>query len=292
MSAGSQRILCIGAAHWDIIARADGTVAVGDDLPGRITRRPGGVALNVAVGLARLGCHAGLAGVVGNDPDGMALMDQMRGVGVDCDQILQVEGATDGYVAIEDGDGSLVAAIADARLLDANASALSDRVIGTLEDVDTAFLDANLPAAEIARIVLRADLLGVEAVVNPVSPAKAHRLTGLFDGTRGPTVVCNLAEANVLTGRSDGCARDAAEALARRGSAIALVTAGGEPAALATSEGVVVANPPTVPPGASVTGAGDALLAAFLAAPDRSTNPEDALKAALQAAAEKMREST
>lgn len=292
MSADPRRILCIGAAHWDIIARADGAVAVGDDLPGRILRRPGGVALNVAVGLARLGCRAGLAGVVGKDADGVALMDQIQGVGVDCGQLLQVEGATDSYVAIEDRDGSLVAAIADARLLDANARVLADRVIGTLEDVDTVFLDANLPAAELARIVLHADAHCVEVVVNPVSPAKAHRLTGLFDGTTGRAVVCNLAEANVLTGRSDRCARDAAEAMAQRGSAIALVTAGGEPVALATPEVVVVANPPTVPLGASVTGAGDALLAAFLAAPDRSTNPEDALRAALHAAAEKMREST
>lgn len=292
MSADLRRILCIGAAHWDIIARADGTVAVGDDLPGRITRRPGGVALNVAVGLARLGCRASLAGVVGNDPDGVALIEEIRRVGVDCDQILQSEGATDNYVAIEDGNGSLVAAIADARLLDAKASLLADRVIGKLEDVDTVFLDANLPTAEIARIVQQADLLDVEVVVNPVSPTKAHRLTGLFDGTLGPAVVCNLAEANVLTGRYDHCARDAAQALAQRGSAVALVTAGGEAVALATSEIVVVESPPAVPQGASVTGAGDALLAAFLAAPDRSTNPEDALRSAMQAAAEKMREST
>lgn len=292
MSADPRRILCIGAAHWDIIARADGAVAVGDDLPGWITRRPGGVALNVAMGLARLRCRVGLAGVVGNDPDGMALMDQMRGVGVDCDLILQVEGTTDKYVAIEDRDGSLVAAIADARLLDASAGVLADRAIGELEDIDTAFVDANLPAAEIARIGQCAGACGVEVVVNPVSPAKAHRLTGLFDGTRGPAVVCNLAEANVLTGRLDGCAKDAAEALVRTGSDIALVTAGGEPVALATSEVVFVERPPAVPPGASVTGAGDALLAAFLAAPDRRTNPEGALRSALQAAEKKMREST
>ena len=36
-------ILCIGAVLWDIIGSTSGPVALGDDVPGRIARTPGGV---------------------------------------------------------------------------------------------------------------------------------------------------------------------------------------------------------------------------------------------------------
>ena len=225
-------------------------------------------------------------------PDGAALLDELRRLGIGRDGPLLADGATDSYVAIEGPDGGLIAAIADDRLLGAHANALADRAIAMLEGAGSVFLDANLPSAGMARIARHAVARGAEVVVNPVSPAKAPRLKPVLDALKGGAVVCNLAEANALTGQSDRCAGAAAQALIRQGFATALVTAGAEPAALATPEHIAVAHPPTVPPGASVTGAGDALCAAFLAFPDRATNPEGAFNAALLAAADRMREST
>ena len=46
-------ILCIGAMLWDVIGRAPRRMAPGADVPGRIRHIPGGVALNVALALAR-----------------------------------------------------------------------------------------------------------------------------------------------------------------------------------------------------------------------------------------------
>ncbi|MDB2369265.1 kinase, partial [Octadecabacter sp.] len=48
-------ILCIGSVLWDIIGRAPGQMRAGSDVPGRITRRPGGVAMNIAMTLAQFG---------------------------------------------------------------------------------------------------------------------------------------------------------------------------------------------------------------------------------------------
>ena len=47
--------LCVGAAHWDIIGRTAVPLPPGADVPGRVTRQPGGVAQNVARALAALG---------------------------------------------------------------------------------------------------------------------------------------------------------------------------------------------------------------------------------------------
>ena len=48
-------ILCIGSVLWDIIGRSPAAMRLGSDVPGRITRLPGGVAMNIAMTLARFG---------------------------------------------------------------------------------------------------------------------------------------------------------------------------------------------------------------------------------------------
>ena len=47
----ANRIVCIGSMHWDIIGTSPMSIDTGEDVPGTIVRRPGGVALNVARGL-------------------------------------------------------------------------------------------------------------------------------------------------------------------------------------------------------------------------------------------------
>jgi sugar/nucleoside kinase (ribokinase family) len=49
----SPDILCIGAVLWDVIGRTPGPMGVGADVPGRISRLPGGVAMNIAMTLRR-----------------------------------------------------------------------------------------------------------------------------------------------------------------------------------------------------------------------------------------------
>ena len=48
-------ILCIGSVLWDVVGHAEQPLGERPDVPGRIRRLPGGVALNIAMGLARFG---------------------------------------------------------------------------------------------------------------------------------------------------------------------------------------------------------------------------------------------
>jgi pseudouridine kinase len=63
-------ILCIGSVLWDVIGRCDMPMQAGNDMPGRITRLPGGVALNIAMTLRRFDLTPALLTVVGDDPEG------------------------------------------------------------------------------------------------------------------------------------------------------------------------------------------------------------------------------
>ncbi|MEM7188164.1 MAG: PfkB family carbohydrate kinase [Pseudomonadota bacterium] len=285
----SSRILCVGAAHWDLIARSESALRVGDDVPGRITSRPGGVAMNVALGLSAQGVKARLCSVIGDDDAGMSLIRHATAAGVDCGSVVRIKGAnTNRYMAIENGEGELFAAVADTGLLEAHSSHVADEVTRALEEVDTLFVEANLPETEIERITSRAAACGVEIVANPVSPTKAQRLSALLSQKCAPTIIANLEEVNALLKSAVDNASDAAVAILANGAGSALITNGARRATLATQAGLVTSAPFELERDASVTGAGDALLAAFLAFPDRQGDPRAALAAALRAAAKHM----
>ncbi|MEO1492349.1 MAG: PfkB family carbohydrate kinase [Pseudomonadota bacterium] len=282
-------MLCVGAAHWDIIGRTSTKLAMGDDVTGRVERRPGGVALNLALGLARHGIRVSLCSAVGDDAEGSALINHLENSGVASTYMARIEGAATGhYIAIEDDRKALFAAIADTALLDNSADTVVEQAISALASVSTVVLEANLAATALQKIAHHGAKAGARIIANPVSPAKAHRLGVLLSGDVAPTLVVNLAEACVLLERSFNTSIDAARALQARCTATALVTDGPRPAALATPDEVVTANPPQTPGAASITGAGDALMSAFLASQDRQDAPGDSLRFALSAAAAHM----
>ena len=57
MQTPSEDIICIGSVLWDIIGRSPRDMISGNDVPGRIRRIPGGVAMNIAMTLARAVCE-------------------------------------------------------------------------------------------------------------------------------------------------------------------------------------------------------------------------------------------
>ena len=70
----SRDILCIGSVLWDIIGRSDAEMKAGYDVPGHITRLPGGVAMIIAMTLGRFGLRPVLITAIGKDPEGDELV--------------------------------------------------------------------------------------------------------------------------------------------------------------------------------------------------------------------------
>jgi len=82
-------VLCIGSALWDVIASASANMRPGYDIAGTIQRRPGGVALNIAVALAAQGVYPELLSTIGDDADGDTLIAGLTGLGVSCKHVLR-----------------------------------------------------------------------------------------------------------------------------------------------------------------------------------------------------------
>ena len=75
-------IICIGSVLWDVIGRSASVMRQGSDVPGRISRLPGGVAMNIAMTLARFGMAPALLTAIGRDVEGDELIAACRARGL------------------------------------------------------------------------------------------------------------------------------------------------------------------------------------------------------------------
>lgn len=263
---------------------------LGADVPGQITRLPGGVAMNLAMTLARLGLRPALLTAIGQDREGQDLLAAATEAGLDTRFVHRPAGLpTDVYMAIEGANG-LIAAIADAQTLEAAGAAilapLQDGRLGAraVPYAGLIALDGNLTAALLAEIGHDPAFHAADLRLAPASPGKAERLRPLLPHPRA-TFYVNLEEAGLLLGQTFPRARAAAEALLAAGAARVLVTDGAAPVAEAQKGAPLIeASPPPVQV-RRVTGAGDTFMAAHIAAERRGEDRARALQSALAAAA-------
>ncbi|HET9223726.1 MAG TPA: PfkB family carbohydrate kinase [Roseiflexaceae bacterium] len=83
MKGKRQPIIAVGDLVWDVLAKPDQMLLPGGDTTGRIALAPGGSAANVAAWIARVGMPAGFVGMVGADPLGDLIVEDMRREGVE-----------------------------------------------------------------------------------------------------------------------------------------------------------------------------------------------------------------
>lgn len=282
-------VICIGAILWDVIGRAARDMPYGADRPGRISRLPGGVALNIAMALAHRGLSVELLAAVGRDHAGQELLEEAIGMGLGTDYVTKLDALpTDIYMAIEAG-GQLVAAMADAHSLEAAGASILDPLedgrLGSKADPwrGMVALDGNLTPELLGQIARGDWLATADLRIAPASPGKVTRLRP-FLGHAKATLYVNLEEAGLLSGQPWDNSADAAQDLHRRGLGRAVVTNGEDRAAVASDAGLFQAVPPKVDV-RRVTGAGDTFMAAHMAAEFHGADEEEALLAALDLAA-------
>ncbi len=285
----TSEILCIGSVLWDVIGRSASVMRQGSDVPGRITRLPGGVAMNIAMTLVRFGMTPTLLTAIGRDPEGDELVHACARLGMVTDHIYRSQDLpTDRYMAVEGANG-LIAAIADAHSLEAaGAKILRPLMHGPLGYENTPFegpvaLDGNLTQDLLEEIAQSPAFSRADLRVAPASPGKAERLLPFLKHARA-TLYVNLEEAGLLCQREFGDSESAAQGLLDRGALRVLVTDGGNSATVGSADGIQTQKPPSVLV-TRVTGAGDTFMAAHIAAEANGADSDAALTRALHAAA-------
>ncbi|MDE2789485.1 MAG: PfkB family carbohydrate kinase [Paracoccaceae bacterium] len=284
----TQPILCIGSMHWDLIGRTDAAVSTGADVPGRISRQPGGVALNVAIGLRRYDMEVVLLSAVGQDRDGDSLLAFASNRGVTVDHVQRMaERSTGRYVAIE-CRGQLHAAVADVRTVETAAARLLDPLTSgrlTSEQgpwTGTVVIDGNLPETLLQDWSVHPALSLADLRLVSASPAKVRRLRPFLE-LPGATLYLNRLEAGQMCGREFPTARAAVQTLSMFSPAHIVVTDGERGIAAKTGRQVLTVQPDGVRAIQS-TGAGDVFVAAHIHAESQQLSPMEALTVAARSA--------
>jgi len=252
----------VGGANVDLKARSAGRATPATSNPGHASMAPGGVGRNIAENLARLGDRVHLVSIVGRDALGDNLLEHTAAAGVRIEHVARTDQPTGTYTAVLDVDGELLVAIAD---MEATAELGPEQLHAARDVIATAgvlVLDGNLSREAFDHAL---DLgRGVRTVFEPVSVPKAALLKEAVDG-RLHAVTPNRDELAALTDlptRTDRQVRVAARALHDRGVELVWIRLGARGSLLSSVDDVleIEALPATVD---DVTGAGDAMLAAF-----------------------------
>lgn len=179
MTVAEPMVTCAGGLNVDRILRLDKPAIPGTSNPGTTTTTPGGVARNIADGLARAGVPTALFGAVGHDDDGQSLIRHALELGIDTAPIVTVDHPTGSYTAIIDPDGSLVIGVSDMAATESIGAEHHGAVESCLARSAWLILDTNLPAGSIAALAEMAADSGCRVAANTVSVAKSGRVNGI-----------------------------------------------------------------------------------------------------------------
>jgi pseudouridine kinase len=255
---------------------------------------PGGVGRNIAENLARLGTPTHLVAPVGRDAFGEELLARTRAAGVLVDHMIHTDEATGTYLAVMDADGELLVAISNMEVTDR----LTVRQLAGCRDLvahcDLLVVDGNIPAAPAAWLLDYAAATGVGVVVDPVSVAKARVLAPALSPARPLLALTpNHDELAAIIGRpvprTSASVAKAAREVHDLGVTHVWVRRGLQGSTLSSRDeaGRVTVTHLQAPqvPAVDVTGAGDAMTAAFVHALLRQDAPRDAARFGQMAAA-------
>ena len=276
------KILCIGSILWDIIGYSITPLARGDDKEGIISKQPGGVAMNLAVRLSKYGITPAIISALGDDTEGLELIEICKKHSIIYDDILVCpKRRTDFYMAIEDPDG-VALAIADTRLLTENKrKVLNPLISGRYKNWNSPIiLDSNLSSEVLEELRYNSAFKNSDFRLAPGSPSKVDRLI-MFLTHSGSSIYLNLKEANYILRKTFQSSVDAALEILSYGLNSVLVTNGERTACFAQGNELIKLKPPTVKV-SKLTGAGDVLMATHITKLLERSSNYDAMSFALE----------
>lgn len=287
-------VVVVGGANMDLKAHSRRPAVLRTSNPGSAMTTPGGVGRNIAENLARLGTPTHLVAPIGRDAFGEELVAHTRAAGVLVDQVIPTDHATGTYLALMDSDGELLVAISNMEVTDR----LTARQLAGCRDLiahcDLLVVDGNIPPAPAAWLLDYAAATGVGVVIDPVSVAKARLLAPALSPSRPLLALTpNHDELAAIIGRpvprTAASVAKAAREVHELGVDHVWVRRGLRGSTLSSRDetGRVTVTHLEAPrvPAVDVTGAGDAMTAAFVHALLRQDTPREAARFGQMAAA-------
>jgi ribokinase len=269
-------ILVFGSANTDLVFTVPNLPAPGETVLGDgFQQSSGGKGANQAVAAARDGAQVAFAGCVGGDGLAVVATGAMRDAGVDLSRLIVVDAPTGCASICVDREGRNQIAVAPGANNMARAAQVED---AALHPGVILLLQMEVPAEEVAALVLRAAERGAQCILNLAPPGDLplEVLRALH------LLVLNEHEAAVLAGRL-GTEASAAALYLALGTAVA-ITLGEAGAEAATAAGLATIPCFPIEP-VDTTGAGDTWCGVLAAGLDRGLPLIQAMRRAAAAAA-------
>ncbi len=302
-------VVVIGGANIDLRGRPGGNLIKYTSNPGKINISSGGVGRNIAHNLALLNIPVVFLSAVGDDGEGIKILEELQKAGVITDQMLISEQYPTGiYIAILNEKGEMEVGISDMPILEEiNIEYL--RAKGFLiKESRFVVIDTNLSAESIEYAVDLCNKVEVPLLMETVSVEKSKKLSNVLFGENWGNkfieyMTPNQEELEAITRIKIKNEKDldkAIEKLRNRGVRNIIVTMGEKGVYLSSSAEYIRENskdnkdrkfsgnkfmPPFRGEVIDVTGAGDALVAGLVYGIIKGYSIEVATRFGLAAAA-------
>jgi len=273
-------IVVVGSVTMDLVTRANKIPTVGQTLIGSsFETTPGGKGANQAVAAARLGYPVKMVGMVGDDPYGQALLDNLAAAGVDTSSMARTAGSSGlapMFVA-DGGENSIVVVPGANGKVDCDAV---DRQAALIRSAGMVLCQLELPLETTIHTLALCAEAGVPVMLDPAPAAPLP--DAVFPQTAWFTP--NETEAAFYLSYQSR-AEDAAQQLLDRGLRGVVLKRGAEGAYVATAGGKAAWVRPFQVQAIDTVGAGDCFNGAFAVALLEGNDPWAAARFASAAAA-------
>lgn len=257
-------VVTVGSVNMDVCGYANTQLVYEDSNPGKIKCTPGGVGRNISQNIALLGAECHLVSVVGDDFYGTTLLEQAKLAGVNVDNCHRLHGEnTSTYVSLLDGNGEMLVAINDMRILEKLTPALLSHSKDLIQHSGVLVLDCNLTEDALAWLFTNAG--NVPVFVDTVSAFKAPKIKNWLSHIH--TLKPNRIEAEILSGMKISQANDApavAQWFHQQGVQRLALSMGSHGVYFSEVDGQQGWSAPLPTQVVNVTGAGDAMMAGLV----------------------------
>ncbi len=283
-------MLVVGSLNMDQVVHVPRIPLLGETLLSTSSLKlvPGGKGANQAVAMARLGAPVAMAGRLGSDPFGEALLRSLRADNVNTDLIVVDQEESSGVALIyltPAGDNAIVVASGANMRVGQDRAQLS-AIFEAITQARVLLLQLEIPLETVSALIAAGHNAGTPVVLN-LAPAQALPWETL---KQVQVLVVNETEIALLTGRQVNEveeARAAALALHKQGIASIAVTLGAQGAILVTAsehgEARFIYQPAPAVQVVDTTAAGDCFVGALTLALTEGQAPGDALRFAVYA---------
>lgn len=275
----SPTILAVGGAYIDRRGQVSGAFVPAASNPGTMREDVGGAVFNALRSAVRRGVCGSLLSARGGDVLADTVARAIHAAGIADLSAVFLDRATPSNTVLVDGDGALIAGLADMALYDLvfPKQIRRAKVREAIGSADAVLCDANLPSAALERLAALA--AGKPVFALAVSPAKAARLAPVLGSLA--LAFMNRREAIALADVDAGAAeQDIVDGLRRAGLKGGVVTSDDGPVLSFDEAGAFS----ILPPGKVADGAADALAGATVAALLRGLTLRAALREGVAAA--------